>query len=65
MLPPVARDLIDDLELRDDPAVVEAIGQALARAFMQGTAVGATEVVAQAAERGIVLNLKWLGHQHS
>ena len=61
VLPPVAQDLIGTLEVGDDPALVEAVGQALARAFMEGTAVGATEMVAQAAERGIALNLTWLG----
>jgi len=61
VLPPITRDLIDALELGDDPAVEEAVGHALARAFMEGAAVGATEAVAQAAERGIALNLTWLG----
>jgi hypothetical protein len=61
VLPPVAQDLIDALEVGDDPAVVEAVGHALARAFMEGGAVGATEMVAQAAERGISINLRWLG----
>jgi predicted DsbA family dithiol-disulfide isomerase len=61
VLPPIAQDLVDALELEGDPAHVEAVGRALARAFMEGTAVGATEMVAQAAERGILINLNWLG----
>jgi hypothetical protein len=62
VLPPVARDLIDTLEIDGGDRVrVDAVGQALARAYMEGTAVGATEMVAQAAERGVTLNLTWLG----
>src|ERR1700743_2774239 len=62
VLPPVAQDLIDTLEIdEDDRARVDAVGQALARAYMEGTAVGATEMFAQAAERGIPLSLTWLG----
>ena len=60
VLPPVAEDLIDALGV-DDPADIDAVGDALARAFMQGTAVGATEMVAQAAEKGIELDLNWVG----
>ncbi len=61
VLPPITRDLLDALELADDPDAIEAVGMALARAFMEGTAVGATEMVAQAAEKGIPIGLNWLG----
>jgi hypothetical protein len=62
VLPPIARDLVAALELEPcDPAQLDAVGDALAAAFMQGTAVGATEMVAQAAERGVSINLSWLG----
>jgi len=60
VLPPVAQDLVDALGV-GDPADIDAVGDALARAFMQGTAVGATEMVAQAAEKGIELGLNWVG----
>jgi hypothetical protein len=50
VLPPIARDLLDALELEHDPSTLDAVGQPLARAFMEGTAVGATETVAQSAE---------------
>lgn len=60
VLPPVAHDLVDALGV-DDPADIEAVGDALARAFMRGTAVGATEMVAQAAEKGLELDLNWVG----
>jgi hypothetical protein len=61
VLPTVAQGLIDTLDVEDDLALVEAVDQALARAFMEGTAAGATEMVAQATERGIPLSLSWLG----
>jgi hypothetical protein len=60
VLPPVVQDLVDALGV-DDPADIDAVGHALARAFMQGTAVGATEMVAQAAEKGIHIGLNWVG----
>jgi hypothetical protein len=60
VLPPVAQDLVDALGV-DDPADIDAVGDALARAFMQGTAAGATEMIAQAAENGIQLGLNWVG----
>jgi hypothetical protein len=60
VLPPVAQDLVDALGV-DDPADIDAVGDALARAFMQGTAIGATEMVAQAAEKGIHIGLNWIG----
>lgn len=61
VLPPVAQELADALELDDDPGHREAVGHALARAFMEGAALGATEMVAQATEKGISINLNWLG----
>jgi hypothetical protein len=61
VLPPIARDLVEALDLEGDPSHVEVVGQALARAFTEGTAVGATEAVAQATEQGLTLNLAWLG----
>jgi len=61
VLPPITEDLVEALGLEDDPAHIEAVEHALARAFMEGTAVGATEATAQAAEQGIPLNLNFLG----
>jgi len=40
-----AQDLVDALGV-DDPADIKAVGDALARAFMQSTAAGATEMIA-------------------
>jgi hypothetical protein len=60
-LPPITQDLLKALDLADEPASVEAVGHALARAFMEGTAVGVTEVAAQAASQGVTLNIDWLG----
>ena len=39
---------------------MDEIGRALAWAFTEGTAVGASETVRQAAERGIAIDLTWL-----
>jgi len=61
VLPPITREVVEALNLHDDPAGVETVGHALARAFTEGAALGATEVVAQAAERGTVIELHWLG----
>ncbi len=61
VLPPITRELADALDLEVTPAHREAVGHALARAFMEGAAVGATEMVAQAAEKGISIDLNWLG----
>jgi hypothetical protein len=58
VLPPITQDLVDALDLGHDD--LDAVGQALARAFMQGAAVGATEMIAQAAEKGIQLQLNWV-----
>jgi hypothetical protein len=51
VLPPITQDLVDALDLGHDD--LDAVGQALARAFMQGAAVGA-------AEKGIQLQLNWV-----
>jgi hypothetical protein len=61
VLPAITRELVEALGLQDDPDAVEAVGQALARAFTEGAAMGATEVVAQAAEQGVPVALTWLG----
>jgi uncharacterized protein (UPF0218 family) len=61
VLPSITQDLVASLECEEDQSAVVAVGDALARAFMEGTAVGATEMVAQAAERGTVIKLHWLG----
>jgi len=56
-----AQELVDALGLEDEPAHIDAVGRALARAFMEGTTVGATDMIAQAAEKGISIELKFLG----
>jgi hypothetical protein len=61
VLPPIDEELVEALGLEGDPAHIEAVGHALARAFLEGTAVGATEATAQAAEQGIPLNPNFLG----
>jgi hypothetical protein len=61
VLPPITRDLLDALDLGDDARTLDAVGHALARAFMEGTALGATEMAAQATENGIPTDLTWVG----
>jgi hypothetical protein len=61
VLPPLARILVDALGIEDDSGRIQVVGDGLARAFMEGTAVGATEMVAQAAEQGVSIDLNWLG----
>jgi len=61
VLPPIARELVEALDLAEGPEAIRAVGDALGRAFLEGTAVGATEMVAQSAEQGHQISLSWLG----
>lgn len=59
-LPPIIEDAASRLGVQDDPAKVEALGEALARAYMAGADAGQSEVLAQAAEQGVPFTLNQL-----
>lgn len=60
-LPPIARDLAEKLELDlTDEETKDAVGDALSAAFMQGSAVGNAEAVAQLVEGGHDANINVL-----
>ncbi len=60
-LPPIAHDLAEKLELDlTDEATKNAVGDALSAAFMQGSAVGNAEAVAQLVEGGHDANISVL-----
>jgi hypothetical protein len=64
VLPPITDGLYQALVDHEGDASAQrkAVGDAMAKAFMQGTMVGWVECQAQAAEQGIDLHTTWLGN---
>lgn len=59
VLPPIIESLSAHLGLEDE-VDLEAVGGALTRAYMEGSAAGQAEAAAQAAEQGVNINVEQL-----
>lgn len=59
-LAPVIREAAAQLGIEDEHAMLEVLGEAMARAYMAGVDAGQSEVMAQAAEQGFNVNLTHL-----
>ncbi len=58
-LPPITSALAERLGVTDQ-ADIEVLGRGLAEAYMQGVDAGQSEMVAQATEQGVAVNVSQL-----